>query len=189
MSHWKDVRERYHARFGCLVASHLAGTGDAMFSVLQFHDHERGTHTFVSLGAATPSRPHEAAIVSTKPHGRLAAVVDLAASSSRCLESGAVMLCAIPRSPFIALLCLPVQDEGSFGLGPAGGAPHVYQLAALTEAELAMAEQDPLEAFAVLRDAGALVFDPLRPCAVMSRHAAGLERHVRQTTPMHRSWS
>jgi hypothetical protein len=161
------IRDAYQKRFGTLVTSRFAGTEDAPFFLLELRGADAGAYTYATFGASAGPLEHEIAIVAAEPFPPLGEALAAVARDAQALAPGGVVACAVPGTPFTALLILPADQDGSFSASVAAGAPlHVLVAAPLTAAERALAERDPGEARSRLRAAYALTADPHRACTV-----------------------
>jgi hypothetical protein len=163
----QKIRDLYLEHFGSVAAERAAGTEAAPFVLLELDAISVIENAYATLGASHGPLQHEIWLVAAERFPPFGAAVEAVVRAAPVLAPGLVLPHAIPGTPFTALLCLPFDDvEGSFALGKAGAAPHAFQLAPLTAAEQALAEQDPGRVTDLLRAAYAFTADRFRGCLV-----------------------
>jgi hypothetical protein len=133
---------------------------------------------YASLGAMHLPAAHEMFVVAPAPFAGLGEIVNhiLSARTTpiRALE---VISCAVPEMSFEAVLLAPVAD--GLVLGVIGGAVrHALRAIPLTRAERGLAEDEPEQALALLRAAGAFTPHPLRDCLLEPQRTRALRRKL-----------
>jgi hypothetical protein len=165
--HDEKIKDLYLHHAGTVATQRAAGTEDAPFVLLELSSTKTGEPAYATLGASAGPLQHEIFLGSLEPSPTFAEVVEAVARAAPPLAFGAVLPHALPGTPFMALLVLPLEDqEGSFALGKAGAPPYAFRLAPLTAAEQALAEREPDRVVALLRYACAFSVDRHRGCLV-----------------------
>jgi hypothetical protein len=131
--------------------------------------------TYASLGvtgdefyltAATPYEPFKRG------------VEELAGGSVAALEPLTVVRHSMRLTSFDAMLVAPA-DDGTFALGEVDGRlRRALRLVPITPAERLLAARDPERLLGLLRVAGALIADPVRPCVVAPEQGSARRANV-----------
>jgi hypothetical protein len=201
MLDWEALRDSYVQRFGRLHQSDAVITIDAAaaeaalssfegfkkaeaaeppprFFLLTFWSPgEVASHvTYASFGAADGGMGDEVFLTAVTPYSAFKGAVEaLAAGAPQALWPGAVVPCRMRLTSFEGMLVAPA-DAGTFALGESGGRlRRAFRLVPVTRAERLLAAREPERLLELLREAGALVVDPLRAC-VVAPSAAGARR-------------
>ena len=117
-----------------------------------------------SLGGADLPSAHEIFIVMPVPVPAFTEmVIGIIGSRTTPLRALEVVSAAAPDTHFEAVLLAPVEDGLVLGVVD-GTVRHALRAIPLTRAERGLAEDDPLRALTLLREAGGFVAHPFRDC-------------------------